>query len=222
MAQNNPGLYKYLSIDFLCLIPYLYKMEEDRFIAAEPDLEYSSYTYADYVNFSFEYMVELIRGKIYKMTPAPSSRHQIVAGNLHYLMRANFTEKNCQIFIAPLDVILPIYSQKKDSPNTVVQPDLCIVCDPKKIHEAGCFGAPDLIIEIISPHTSKKDLTKKYEVYEEAGVREYWIVFPKEEIIETYVLAGSKFRRGETFVKADQTSPAIFPGLTFSMEEIFL
>ncbi len=197
-------------------------MEEDKNIVAEPDLEYGLYTYADYVNFTFEYMVELIRGKIYKMTPAPSSRHQIVAGNLHYLMRANFTEKNCQIFIAPLDVILPIYNQKKDSPNTVVQPDLCIVCDPEKIQDAGCFGAPDLIIEIISPHTSKKDLTQKYDVYEEAGVREYWIVFHKEAIIESYVLAGSKFTRGENFVKADQISPAIFPDLTFSMEEIFV
>jgi Uma2 family endonuclease len=125
------------------------------------------------------------------------------------------------LFIAPLDVILPIYNQKRDSPNTVVQPDLCIICDPGKIKEAGCFGAPDLIIEIISPHTSKKDLTKKYEVYEEAGVREYWIVFPKEEIIETYVLNDSKFKRGETFVKSDQISPAIFPDLTFSLEEIF-
>ena len=196
-------------------------MEEDKNIAAEPDLEYNAYTYADYINFSFDYMVELIRGRIYKMTPAPSSRHQIVAGNLHYLMRANFTEKNCQIFIAPLDVILPVYNQKKDSPNTVVQPDLCIICDHEKIQEAGCFGAPDLIIEIISPHTSKKDLTKKYEVYEEVGVREYWIVFPKEEIIETYVLINAKFSRGETFVQPDQIYSTIFPDLSFPVQDIF-
>ena len=217
------GLTQHLkSIDFLHQIPYIHQMEEDKNIIAEPDLEYSAYTYADYVSFPFEHMVELIKGKIYKMTPAPSSQHQIVAGNLHYLMRANFTEKNCQIFIAPLDVILPIYNQKKDSPNTVVQPDLCIICDAEKIQEAGCFGAPDLIIEIISPHTSKKDLNKKYEVYEEAGVQEYWIVFPKEEIIETFVLNGSKFNRGETFVKTDQINPAIFPDLIFSVQEIFV
>jgi Uma2 family endonuclease len=196
-------------------------MEEDKNIVSEPDLEYSSYTYADYVNFPFEHMVELIRGKIYKMTPAPSSRHQIVAGNLHYLMRANLSEISCQIFIAPLDVILPIYNQKKDSPNTVVQPDLCIICDPVKIQEAGCFGAPDLIVEILSPHTSKKDLTKKYEVYEESGVREYWIVFPKDEVIETYVLFENIFKRGVTYVKSDLIRPAIFPDIEFSLEDIF-
>ena len=197
-------------------------MKEDKNIVAEPDLEYSSYTYADYLNFTFEYMVELIRGKIYKMTPAPSPNHQQVAGNLYHQIRSKFDRNSCQVYIAPIDVILPIYSQKRDSPNTVVQPDVCIICDPSKIQETGCFGAPDLVIEVISPHTSKKDLTNKYEVYQEVGVREYWIVFPKEEIIETYVLAGSKFKRGETFVKADQISSAIFTDLTFSMEEIFV
>lgn len=83
------------------------------------------------------------------------------------------------------------------------------------------WGAPDLVIEVISPHTSKKNLTKKYEVYEEAGVREYWIVFPNDEIIETYVLTNSKFVRGEAFVKPDQIYSAIFSDINFSIEEIF-
>jgi Uma2 family endonuclease len=196
-------------------------MEEDKNIAAEPDLEYSAYTYADYVNFSFDYMVELIRGRIYKMTPAPSPNHQRVVGNLHLQIRSRFNEKSCQVYLAPIDVILPLYNPKRDSANTVVQPDLCIICDPAKIQETGCFGAPDLVIEVISPHTSKKDLTKKYEVYEETGVREYWIVFPKEEIIETYVLINAKFSRGETFVKPDQICSTIFPDLEFTLEEIF-
>ncbi|MBK8503840.1 MAG: Uma2 family endonuclease [Saprospiraceae bacterium] len=196
-------------------------MEPEKNLLSEPDLEYNLHTYADYLNFTFEYMVELIRGKIFKMTPAPSPGHQIIAGNLHYIIRKNFSQKNCQLFIAPVDVILPIYNEKRDSPNTVVQPDLCIICDPAKIQEAGCFGAPDLIIEILSPHTSKKDLTKKYEVYEESGVREYWIVFPKEEIVQTYVLVNSKFNRGEAFVKSDQINSDIFPNLTFSLDDIF-
>ena len=197
-------------------------MEENKNIVSEPNLEYSAYTYADYLDFSYDYMVELIRGRIYEMTPAPSPNHQRVVGNLHLQIRSRLDENSCQVYLAPVDVILPIYNPKKDSPNTVVQPDLCIICDPSKIQEAGCFGAPDLVIEVISPHTSKKDLNKKYEVYEEAGVREYWIVFPKEEIIETFVLQGSKFNRGETFVKTDQINPAIFPDLTFSMQEIFV
>jgi Uma2 family endonuclease len=208
-------------VDFMMFTAYLHEMENEKNIATEPDLEYSSYTYADYIGFTFDYMVELIRGKIYKMTPAPSPRHQIIAGNLHYIIRKNFSKKNCQIFIAPVDVILPLYNQRRDSPNTVVQPDLCIICDPAKIQEAGCFGTPDFIIEIISPHTSKKDLTKKYEVYEECGVREYWIVFPKEEIIETFVLIDSKFHRGETFVKSDQITSIIFPDMELSLEDIF-
>ncbi|NND32025.1 MAG: Uma2 family endonuclease [Saprospiraceae bacterium] len=196
-------------------------MEENKNIVSEPNLEYSAYTYADYLDFTFDYMVELIRGRIYKMTPAPSPNHQRVVGNLHLQIRSRLDENSCQVYLAPIDVILPIYNPTKDSPNTVVQPDLCIICDPSKIQEAGCFGAPDLVIEVISPHTSKKDLTKKYEVYEEVGVREYWIVFPKDEIIETFVLADSKFIRSETYVKSDQISSAIFRDLRFGLESVF-
>ncbi len=199
------------------------KEEKDRSMLAEPVASYgSNYTYADYLKFEFEEMVELIRGKIFKMSPAPSSYHQLISGNLFFEIRKMINNTNgCSIFVAPLDVILSFEEKKEIKSRTVVQPDLCIICDPSKIKKAGCFGAPDLVIEIISEHTSKKDLNNKYSVYEEAGVREYWIVFPKEEIIEVYVLEGQKFARKRVFVKEEEITSYIFPELRIDLTLIF-
>ena len=127
-------------------------------------------------------MTELIRGKIYKMSPAPTSKHQIVVGNLHGIVWNFLRGKSCKVFTAPFDVRLPSAPKKKADKeiSTVVQPDLCVICDLEKIDERGCLGAPDWIVEILSKFTSAKDLNEKFSVYEEAGVREYWVVHPQE------------------------------------------
>lgn len=123
--------------------------------AEEPIISYGQlnpdgeYTYWDYLKWQFEERVELIRGKIFKMSPAPGSLNQRVSFKLGVALDKCFQGKSCSIFAAPFDVRLPIPSAKKDT--TVVQPDLCVICDPTKIDERGCKGAPDLVIEIVSP-----------------------------------------------------------------------
>ncbi|MBS1508649.1 MAG: Uma2 family endonuclease [Bacteroidetes bacterium] len=190
----------------------------------EPDLS-GSYNYSDYVTWQLPDMVELIRGKIFKMSPAPSSRHQKVSGNLQGLLWNYLRDKSCQLFSAPFDVRLPLSSKQKSDKEiiTVVQPDLCVICDPAKIDERGCLGAPDWIIEILSPHTSAKDLREKFDVYEEAGVKEYWVIHPQEQTVLVYLLNDHDRYEGtlKPYVRTDHLSPATLPGLTIALEEIF-
>ena len=148
----------------------------------EPTANYT-YTYADYLKFNFEERLELVKGRIMKMA-APNTKHQAVLGNLYYQFRNSLSKQSCAVFIAPFDVRLPIQNNKKDNEITiVVQPDICVVCDQSKIDERGCLGAPDIVVEVLSPGNSKRELQNKFELYEEAGVLEYWIVAPAEEFI---------------------------------------
>jgi Uma2 family endonuclease len=179
-----------------------------------------NYTYGDYLKFEFDYMVELIRGKIFKMSQAPSTMHQLLCGNLHAEMHKYFKSQLCQVFIVPYDVVLTNNTKNKMA-TTVVQPDICVVCDSNKINDRGCFGAPDWVIEIISPHTSKKDIQLKYDVYQEAGVREYWVAFPIEKLIEVFVLENGKYIRVGMYTSEDTISPSIFPDLKIDLEEVF-
>ena len=139
------------------------------------------YTYADYLLWQFSERVELIKGFIVKMSPAPNRFHQKVSANISGIFYQIFRNKSCNFYAAPFDVRLPIPSKKKDT--TVVQPDFCVICDASKLDDTGCNGAPDLIIEILSPNNSKHDLDTKFKLYEEAAVLEYWIVEPVEKMI---------------------------------------
>ena len=141
-----------------------------------------SYSYADYLTWKFQERLELIKGKIFKMSPAPRRIHQEISRDL--LTEMNFFLKGgkCNVFSAPFDVRLP-KSNAEDEIYTVVQPDICVVCDPSKLDDAGCVGAPDLIVEILSESTAKKDKTNKFELYQECGVKEYWIVSPTDQYI---------------------------------------
>ena len=162
-------------------------------VANFSDLDLSkTYTYADYLKWTFEERVELIRGFIKKMSPAPSRIHQTVSIELIKIISKTLNNKSCNLYHAPFDVRLPVASKKKDT--TVVQPDLCIVCDESKLDELGCNGSPDLIVEIISPNNSKHDSVTKFNLYEEAGVLEYWIVEPMNRMVLVYVLENGKYR----------------------------
>ncbi len=129
------------------------------------------YTYADYLLWQFQERVELIKGRVFKMSPAPNMSHQRVSGNLSRELLNYFYKKNCQVCIAPFDVRLPV-KDKKGRQSTVVQPDICVICDESKLDEQGCNGAPDWVIEILSPGNSRMEMREKFRVYEEAGVRE--------------------------------------------------
>lgn len=201
----------------------IYNEEENKFqLMEEPDPSLS-YTYADYLRWKFEEQVELIRGKIFKMSPAPTPLHQQISGKL-FLRVGNFLEKkSCNFFSAPFDVRLPVRNKKKDSEiTTVVQPDICIICDESKIDQRGCLGAPDLVIEILSAGNTQKEVNLKFELYEEAGVKEYWIVYPAEENIAVFILNekgkydGAKIYAGKYGIKSTAVK-----GLIIKPDDIF-
>ena len=198
-------------------------MDDDgsTFMVEEPSPGYI-YTYADYLTWKFEERLELFRGEIFRMSSV-NTKHQLVLGNLH-LSIGNYLEgRNCKSFIAPYDIRLPVKNRKKDNEiTTVLQPDLCIVCDPDKIDERGVCGAPDLVIEILSPGNSHKEVRLKFELYEEAGVREYWIVHPVEGTVVIYYLDDTgRFGGGKIYASGDIVPVSVVPGLKIDVSDIF-
>jgi len=182
-----------------------------------------TYSYADYLTWKFQERLEIFKGKLFKMSPAPSTSHQKVASNLHGILWSKFKNHSCKLFSAPFDVRL---LDKKKSTNdsdviTVVQPDLCIICDENKLDQRGAFGAPDLVIEILSPGNSKKEMKYKFDLYEEAGVLEYWIVNPEDKTILIYILKENQFIGIHPLIEEDQMNSPLFPQLDFILEEIF-
>jgi Uma2 family endonuclease len=188
------------------------------------DLDLSkTYSYADYLQWNFEERLELIKGKIFKMTPAPNLFHQelsvIITGELYSYLKG----KPCRVFSAPFDVRL---SRKSDSTEekkiyTVVQPDVCVVCDPTKLDSKGCTGAPDIAVEILSPGNNQKELRNKYEVYEESGVKEYWIISPQDESFLKYTLIEGSYQPSRLMTIGDIITTPILPGFELSLETVF-
>lgn len=151
-----------------------------------------SYTYADYLKWQFSERLELIKGKIFKMSPAPGSAHQRVSGRVFLKLGNYLTGKSCEVFNAPFDVRLS-RTVNDTQVYTVLQPDVCVICDRSKIDARGAIGAPDIVVEILSPGNNKKELQIKYEVYEEAGVLEYWIIHPSERTFMKYTLINNSY-----------------------------
>lgn len=198
------------------------EVEEELNIAKEPAVPYGhEFTYADYLKFEFEEMVELIRGKIHKMSPAPRTSHQQISKNLEYEIESFLRKKKCVMHHAPIDVVLPIANKKRSKATTVVQPDICVICDPHIIEEKAIFGVPNWIIEILSPNTAPKDRGVKYDVYEEAGVGEYWIVSPEYETVEVFLLENGKYTKKHVLDKNAKIKPFTLPELEIDLKEVF-
>jgi len=141
-----------------------------------------------------------------------------IASQLHTYLRG----KNCTVFPAPFDVRLPQGEEKDEDIENVVQPDLVVVCDRDKIDKRGCKGAPDMIIEILSYSTAKKDLNEKFNLYEQAGVKEYWVVFQGEEVVEVYQLNDSqRYEKSGTYHSSDQIKVGILPELEIDLSLVF-
>lgn len=201
----------------------VYNENDEKYSKVEEPDPSISYTYADYLKWKFEERLELIKRKIFKMSPAPNRIHQKVCGNLHLVLGSFLKRKECHVFIVPVDVRLPVKNKKKhDEVTTVVQPDLCIVCDESKLDELGCCGAPDLMIEILSPGNSKKEVRIKYELYQEAGVKEYWLINPVEENLIVYIFQqDGKYGVGKMYASGETISTEILPGLKANTTEFF-
>ncbi|UFH54377.1 Uma2 family endonuclease [Spirosoma sp. KNUC1025] len=180
-----------------------------------------TYTYADYLKWQFDESVELIKGKIYQMLPAPKRAHQLAVSHLLVDISVYFGDRSCEVYTAPFDVRLPVRNERKpDKLHTVVQPDICIVCDSSKLDDDGCLGAPDWIIEITSPRTARNDFSEKFDLYEESGVREYWIVQPKEKAVNVYALEDNHYVLVDVYESGEIPS-RIFPDLRISHDRIF-
>jgi len=193
-------------------------------ITSIEQLDFSKrYSYADYFKWKFQERVELIKGLIYKMSPAPAPYHQKIARKLVRNLDKYFEKKSCEMFFAPFDVRLPDAKKQVGDEQifTVVQPDLCVICDLEKIDNRGCIGAPDLIIEILSPGNSKKEMGIKFDLYEENGVKEYWLAEPGEKVIYMYVLQKGKFTGLRPFTEDDEVCSVLFPDLKFPVKELF-
>ncbi|MDY3316954.1 Uma2 family endonuclease [Riemerella anatipestifer] len=179
-----------------------------------------TYTYADYLLWKFEERVELLKGKIFKMSPAPSRKHQDISGRIFGELYPLFKNKKCKIYSAPFDVRFIKNNTENQTIYTVVQPDLCIICDESKLDEKGGIGAPDLIVEILSPGNSKKEMKNKFELYEEYGVKEYWIINPLDEIVYIHTLENGKYK-GALPIVDDFICSEIFPEIKIHTDDIF-
>jgi Uma2 family endonuclease len=185
-----------------------------------------TYSYADYLTWQLEENVELIKGKIMAMSPAPNLKHQNAITNLGGSLYQYFHKRPCKLFYAPFDVKLYNSQKSKLSDQdvfSVVQPDLCVICDKDKLTEQGCNGSPDWIIEILSPGNSKKEMRLKYDLYQENGVTEYWLVYPYEQAVYQFVLdqATEKYQLFAMAAGDELATPFLFPELHIDLADVF-
>jgi Uma2 family endonuclease len=189
------------------------------------DLDFSkTYTYADYLLWRFEERLELIRGKIFKMSPAPSGNHQTITLNIAGDLNQFLKGKSCKVYISPFDVRLVRGETSDKKVKTVVQPDVCVICDLHKLADTrSCLGAPDLVVEILSPGNNAKEIKIKYDLYEEFGVREYWVVYSDELSLLKYVLNedGKFAAEGRPLTLGDKITTTILPGFELSLDDVF-
>ena len=183
-----------------------------------------TYSYADYLLWRFKERVELFKGKVFEMSPAPNRKHQEVSLLITRYLDRFFEHQKCGLYVAPFDVRLINFTKSTANSKvfTVVQPDLCVVCDQSKLDKKGCIGSPDLVVEIISPGNSKKELGVKFNLYEENGVLEYWIVNPLEQTVLIYSLVNSKFIAAKPLIDGEKITSPLFPELNFEVSKIFV
>ncbi|AFK94368.1 MULTISPECIES: Uma2 family endonuclease [Thermoanaerobacterium] len=183
-----------------------------------PDKE-EIYTYEDYLKWPDNQRIELINGQIYLMTP-PSTIHQRILREIFTSFSVYLKDKRCEVFCAPFGVRFPEKNEKDI--KTVVEPDIAVVCDKSKLDNEGCKGVPDLIVEITSPSTARRDKIEKFNLYEKYGVKEYWIVEPEEKIISVFTLQNNnRYGRPESYAVDNKIKVSIFEDLVIDLKDVF-
>ena len=182
------------------------------------------YTYADYLTWQFEESVELIKGKFFQIF-TPNRKHQDISWQLSGLFYTTFKNTPCKAYAAPFDVRLVDKTKSLHANKdilTVIQPDLCIICDREKLDEKGCIGAPDLIVEILSTSNSKKEMRTKKALYEENEVKEYWIIDPTHETLLQYTLQDNgTYTAPQIFMNDEIVQSSTFDNLKVNLADIF-
>ena len=182
------------------------------------------YAYAEYLKWADDVRCELIEGLV-KLFPAPRRIHAVVSRNIvwHLESAVRRNKSGCEVYNAPFDVRFPKNGETDNEKiYTVVQPDICVVCDPSKLDEAGCCGAPDMIVEIFSPSTGVRDTHEKFMLYEGAGVKEYWIVYPKDKAVHVFTLNNDgQYDNGRVYEQKEKIPVHIFDGYLIDYDDIF-
>lgn len=179
------------------------------------------YTYADYLTWKFQERVELLKGYISKMSPAPNLEHQRISGDIFGELYIYLKGKSCQVFSAPFDVRLPV-SLKKGKTDTVVQPDITVVCDSNILDKQGCNGSPDLVMEVLSPGNSKKEMRDKFNIYQEAKISEYWLIYPLDKSVIVYTLnEEGKYIGSRPYTEDDLIASDVLKGFSLDLSIVF-
>jgi len=173
------------------------------------------YTYSDYIKWEDDKRWELINGVPFLMS-APSRQHQSISRNLVVQLGVMLKGRPCEVFHAPFDVRL----DADTSDDTVVQPDIIVICDSDKLDATGCIGAPDFIIEILSPSTKTRDKNEKFDLYRRVGVKEYWIVEPETKKVFTHVFADSD-NITRIYNETDSVPVFVLSGYVINLAEVF-
>lgn len=185
---------------------------------AQRDDDY--HTYADYLKWPEEVRYELIEGMAYAMAPAPTRRHQEVAGEIFRQIANALEGTPCRPYIAPFDVRLPRANESDDAVDTVVQPDISVICDRAKLDERGCRGAPDWIIEVLSPATASHDQIVKRALYERVGVREFWLVHPIDQVVSVYWLEDGAYGKPMIQALSGTTASMVLPDVVIDWARV--
>ncbi|MEZ4527324.1 MAG: Uma2 family endonuclease [Desulfobacterales bacterium] len=184
--------------------------------------KYETYTYADYLTWPDECRVELIDGEVYDMSPAPSRRHQDISRELLLQIASHLKGRECSVYAAPFDVRFAEADESDAETDTVVQPDISVICDPRKLDDRGCKGAPDFIAEILSPSTASKDYILKKELYERYGVKEYWLLHPHDNMLIVYQLGKNGKYSAPTYCRGTgQREISVLPDMLVDLDAVF-
>ncbi|MCR1953173.1 Uma2 family endonuclease [Clostridium sp. DSM 100503] len=178
-------------------------------------IENKIYTYDDYLNFADNEVVEIIDGKIFAMSPAPSRMHQEIITDIITEIRSYIKNNKgtCKVYPAPFDVILKNNDEELKNSKNIVQPDISVICDKNKLTDKGCTGSPDMIVEVVSLFNPSNDYIKKLSLYQEYKVKEYWIVNPMQKAILVYKLEGELYGAPTSYTFNDQIKVGIFENL---------
>ncbi len=178
------------------------------------------YNYGDYLTWSDDVQYELIDGEAFMMSPAPDLAHQEVAGEIYFQVRQALQGKPCRAFMAPVDVRLPKHNEADEQIDSVVQPDLFVVCNSNKLDKRGVRGAPDWIVEVLFPSTASRDQITKRNLYEHHGVGEYWLVHPVDRVLTIYRLENGEYGKPVLSSLEGQTTVGILPEIVISWDEL--
>lgn len=178
------------------------------------------HTYADYLGWPEDTRYELIDGSAYLISPTPTLDHQDIAGEIYRQLANALPEGGCRAFVAPVDVRIPNADEADEKIDTVLQPDVLVVCDPDKLDQRGVRGTPDFIVEVLSPSTASHDHVRKHRIYEQSGVHEFWLVHPTDRMVTIYRLEDNEYGKPEVRELTGETAVGVLSNVSIAWDDL--